>query len=278
MTVLTHVPDISKWQAQVDISRIGPAVILRAHSGRGVDPTLHTRQAQARQHCTVVGYYGYCVPDRDPISQAREMAAAVGKLKPGEFTAVDLEQGSGQQSARAEAYAAQLDRLCGGRAWLYSGLAFYQAHLARVKDRHLWIAAYRDYKQEPSLAHTLWQHTDGTNGNTHTTPGVGRCDCSVFHGSAADLRELISPTPAAKPATKPAVRPVRPPAGTPTWWTHPVKLGSREQEVASVARRLNVPLRVSFDLDLDTRVRYVQRCHHLAPTGVVDAPTAKAIG
>lgn len=264
MSTLLHIPDVSRWQSTVDMSKVGPAVILRAHSGVAVDSTFATRQAQARQHCTVIGYYGYVVANRDPIVQAREMAAAVGKLRSGEFCAVDLETGDGQQSARAEAYATELDRLCGGKAWLYSGLAFYQTHLAQVRDRHLWIAAYRD--AEPAMAHTLWQHTD-----SEAHPGIGRCDCSVFHGTAQDLHDLISPPPATRPAVRPA-------AGVPKWWTHPVKLGSREQEVASVCRRLNVPLRVTFDRDLDRRVRYVQQMHHLPTTGVVDAMTARAIG
>jgi hypothetical protein len=70
---------------------------------------------------------------------------------------------------------------------------------------------------------------------------------------------------------------VRPP-GVPRWWTHPTKLGDVAQEVASVCVRLKVPKRVTFDEDLQERVRHVQQAHHLHDNGVVDAATAKAIG
>jgi hypothetical protein len=64
----------------------------------------------------------------------------------------------------------------------------------------------------------------------------------------------------------------------PRWWPHDLKLHDVNQAVASVCVRLHVPQRVTFDVDLDNRVRYVQSAHGLPITGVVDRATAIAIG
>lgn len=184
-----HIPDLSKWQASVDFSKVGPAVILRVHSGRGVDSTFAERLPLARRYQKVRGFYLYLVADRDAVTQATEAAKAIGRLQPGEFCVVDIEVGSGDQKARAEAACATFDRLCGGRAWVYSGLSFYSTHLAGL-NRPLWIAAYR--ADEPtSPKHVLWQHSDA-----EPHPGVGACDCSIFHGTVDQLRALVTPSEA----------------------------------------------------------------------------------
>jgi len=202
-----HVPDISKWQASVDFSKVGPAVILRAHSGNGVDSAFAAREPQARAHQQVIGFYGYVVEGRDAATQGREFAAAVGKLRTGEFAVCDLETGSGDQSARAEAWCHAVDVAIGGHAWGYSGEAFDHDHLTHVSGRRLWIAAYR--AAEPTGPHALWQHTD-----SEPHPGIGACDCSIFHGTIQQLHDLISPpTIVAHATTSPT--PIAPPPPRP---------------------------------------------------------------
>lgn len=196
-----HIPDISEHQTTVDFTKVGPAVILRVHNGWRADNLFAQRLPAARQHCTVRGYYGYCVAGRDAATQGREMAALLGRLQPGEFCVVDLEEGTGDQSARAEAYARELDAACGGHAFLYSGAYFDSVHLTHVTGRRLWLAAYSS--REPAAAHSLWQHSDN-----EPHPGIGPCDCSVFHGTVQQLHDLVSP-PAPKPVVAPAPAPVK---------------------------------------------------------------------
>jgi hypothetical protein len=98
-----------------------------------------------------------------------------------------------------------------------------------------------------------------------------------IHGNAADVKAAAARlhSHATQQRTKPAAAR---PEGVPAWWTAPHKLGDVSQEVASLCKRLGVRERVTFDADLDNRVRYVQHVHKLPITGVVDAATAKAIG
>lgn len=200
-----HVPDLSKWQAKVDLSKVGPAVILRAHSGRGVDPLFKARQADARRFQKVRGFYLYLVADRDAGVQAAEAASAIGRLLPGEFCVVDVEEGAGNQAKRAEAACAVLDSMCGGRTWVYSGLSFYGQHLAGL-NRPLWLAAYRS--TEPTAPkHLLWQHT-----SSEPHPGIGPCDCSIFHGTVTQLRALVTAAP-----------PHPSGGGTPSWFVRTLR-------------------------------------------------------
>ncbi|MGZ4663731.1 MAG: GH25 family lysozyme [Frankiaceae bacterium] len=187
-----HLPDLSEFQTGVDFAALGqatPAVILRAHTGYRADHTFAARLPQARAHMRVRLFYGYCVADRDAATQARELAAIVGPLQPGEAFVCDYETSHGaDDSARATAY---LNALA-GRDILYSGDSFYTAHLTGVKTTGLllWDAAYR--YTEPTTQHFLWQHSDH-----QPWPGVSSaCDCSVFHGTADDLYRLVTPPPA----------------------------------------------------------------------------------
>lgn len=181
-----HIPDLSKWQRTVDLSLLGPAVILRAFNGTRADPTFAQRQREARIHQKVRGFYAFLIPDRDATQQGREAAAVIGRLQPGEFIVCDLEQGDGDQSTRAEAFCAEVDAACGGHSWVYSGESFAADHLRHVSGRLLWIAAYRT--KEPTGPHALWQHSDH-----EPHPGVGPVDCSIFHGTIEQLHALVTP-------------------------------------------------------------------------------------
>lgn len=198
-----HIPDLSKWQRDkdIDFSRIGPVVILRAHNGHGVDPTLKRRQVLARRYCKVVLYYGFMVKDRDPAVQAHEMAAAVGPLRKGEAFICDAEEGVGNQTPRVLKYLGAL----GGRDIYYSGLAFSQAHLKGIpKGVLFWEAAYRSVEPHGD-AHFLWQYTDKGR-----VPGVKvPVDVSVFHGTLGQLEALINPPAKAAPAPAKKPAPVK---------------------------------------------------------------------
>jgi hypothetical protein len=62
----------------------------------------------------------------------------------------------------------------------YSGRFFARDHGLAPVD---WIASYGT--AEPPEKHLLWQFADNFQ-----VPGVGRCDCSVFHGSIGQLAAL----------------------------------------------------------------------------------------
>ena len=190
-----HIPDVSEFQDRVDFAAVGPAVILRAHNGYRADHTFAARRADAHTHgLRAVGLYCYLVKDRDAAVQAHEAAAVIGRLQPGEMVWVDVEEGSGDQSSRAETFAREIDSACGGHAGIYSGESFLTDHLRGTYGRRIWVAAYRT--SEPTATHALWQHSD-----REPHRGVsGPCDCSIFHGSADDLRTLFGWPPATKPA------------------------------------------------------------------------------
>jgi GH25 family lysozyme M1 (1,4-beta-N-acetylmuramidase) len=196
MSSILHVPDISEYQANVDFAKIGPAVILRAYNGRRADRTFAARQPLARAHQKARGFYIYLVKDRDAATQATEAAGVIGKLEHGEAIFVDIEEGDGDQAPRFAAAYKVLKARCGGKVGLYSGRAFYAAHLARAHPDLLWLAAYGP--NEPSTPHLLWQHTDA-----ETHPGIGSCDCSIFHGTVDQLVARLSPSTPTPTPVKP---------------------------------------------------------------------------
>lgn len=195
-----HIPDLSEYQTSIDwptLAQARPAVILRAHNGRRADRQFAARLVQARRYAQVRLFYGYMVADRDAATQGRELAAIVGPLQPGEAFVCDAEEGAGDQSARVKAYLAALS----GRDVVYSGDSFAHDHLAaelKTSGLLFWDAAYR--AAEPTTQHFLWQHTDH-----EATPGVGATDCSIFHGTVQQLRDLLSAEPLhAQATTQPA--------------------------------------------------------------------------
>lgn len=194
-----HLPDVSEFQPDVDWAAVaahnGGAAIIRALYGTGhVDGAWYGGARRADAHAKgirVLGIYQYLTAQEAAAAQAAAFVRLVGRLAPGEFAVVDLEEGDGDQSARATAWLEAVDDGVGypgyHGSWLYSGEAFLGEHgllkLARA-GRRLWVAAYG--QAEPSVPHLLWQHTDAEE-----WPGIGRCDCSVFHGDVGALRDAV---------------------------------------------------------------------------------------
>lgn len=186
-----HLADVSEFQSNIDWAAYdSDAVVLRVHNGNRPDRSFDsTRLNAARKRCKVVGLYGYVVASRDAAEQGKEfaqtfLAASPNGLRPGEFVACDLEEGSGDQTPRAEAWCGAVERVLKKKCWVYSSSAFRTEHLAG-EARQFWEAAYQGL--EPHDHHVLWQHSDHEN---HA--GIGPCDCSIFDGSVVDLYNLIS--------------------------------------------------------------------------------------
>jgi hypothetical protein len=212
-------PDLSEWNPGASLAGIkaanGGAVFLRGAYGADHPDLLFARYraGAASLGYPFVGIYHYVRQDQDITAQARAFLKILGKLAPNEVPALDLEEGAGDQEARANAWHAVVDEALGlaprplnERSWLYSGLDFAEtAGLAPIfaSARHTWVAAYGS--TEPSLGHTLWQSTNGTVGSNITSwPGTGKCDTNLYHGTLAELAALsgrYQPPAPAKPAT-----------------------------------------------------------------------------
>jgi hypothetical protein len=112
----------------------------------------------------------------------------------------DIEEGSGDLRETWRIWSAEVAGATGDEPWCYSGLNFAAAHHLAPVD---WVAAYQD--AEPSVHHVLWQFTD-----SFAVPGVGTCDCSVYHGTIDQLAAL------AYGGSQPTTHPVPGPSWTET--------------------------------------------------------------
>jgi GH25 family lysozyme M1 (1,4-beta-N-acetylmuramidase) len=193
------------WEPTPDFAGVmqqnGGAAIIRV--SYGIDHLDHcfTRNRQAAQHhgYAFLGLYQYILPG-DIAAQARAFCRWVGELAPSEIPIADIEEGSGDQSGRAETWFGIVDSALGlsplplpKRSWLYSGEDFLTHQLNQVctSGRSIWVAAYRD--AEPTLGHILWQPTDGTQGSRITRwVGAGYVDTNLFHGTLEQLAAAIS--------------------------------------------------------------------------------------
>jgi len=202
-----HLPDVSEFQPSVDWGKVveknGGAAIIRALYGSSHVDKMWTagRRESAHEHgVKVLGIYHYLTKDEDPLVQAEAFVRTVGTLRRSEFAVLDLEEGAGDQSARAKHWLdyvdAHLTYLGYRRAWLYSSDAFLggQLHEFLTKShRSIWAA---DYGARPNARHVLWQHTDGTHAvppdwHRQGWPGIGHCDCSVFDGTLTEFKALV---------------------------------------------------------------------------------------
>jgi GH25 family lysozyme M1 (1,4-beta-N-acetylmuramidase) len=223
----THLPDVSEFQPNVTwpqvVAHNGGAGIVRAHNGYRTDNCWYggaRRTAAEQAGCRVLGFYAYLPKEIDPVTSARALASVVGSLKPGQFAILDLEEGTGDQDPRAVAWLNECDRLLTypgyHGAWLYSGDNFYHVdNLMPIanSNRHTWVAAYG--QGEPNdVPHTLWQHS-----SSEAWPGIGACDCSIFHGDVAALEAKVwtnprgvshPPAPVPKPIVHTTPAPVAP--------------------------------------------------------------------
>lgn len=191
--------DISEWQSSVDAGAyLGggyQCIIARTHSGNRPDKMMPARRDYLRGFkFTGLGWYQYLVSSRDAAAQARDFIATVGTLKSNEWPILDVEEGSGSQTARAEAWFKVVDPWAGFPAMLYASDSFLKNQLsgsAYWGKRPIWIASYPysyspEPSKEPSQKHCLWQYSDRAS-----FPGLsGGIDASIAHYSASDFIAL----------------------------------------------------------------------------------------
>jgi peptidoglycan hydrolase-like protein with peptidoglycan-binding domain len=197
--------DISEFQSDIaDKAYLAwsKAIIIRAMYGdQHDDRAWYGGARRAALHAGGVrflGIYAYLVAGQDPVTQGEALVHMVGKLQPGEKLIADIEEGSGDLEETFRIWASVVGGSTGDAPWCYSGLNFAAVHGLAPVD---WVAAYQG--TEPSVAHELWQFTDA-----YQVPGVGTCDCSVFHGTIDELAGLAyggKPVPVPPPSPPPAV-------------------------------------------------------------------------
>jgi len=178
--------DCSEFQfdiADAAYLRWSKAIIIRALYGTRVDKAWFggaRRDALHAGGARFVGIYAYIRGDQDVTAQAKALISLLGTLRPGEKVIADIEEGDGSQQARWVTWAKTINASLGDPPWDYSGLNYAATHGLQPVT---WVAAYGT--REPDPPHQLWQFTDA-----FTVPGVGVCDCSVFHGSIDELAAL----------------------------------------------------------------------------------------
>lgn len=187
-------PDVSEWQGSVDwnafVSAGNEAAIIRAYAG--TRPDKYWPANRDNFHSAggrILGIYSY-ITARDVVSQASAFCDLLGSLRTGEFAICDLEEGGGDQAARAAAWRTTVDSRLGGKSWIYSSQYFYRDKnlaAAGFGANRTWIAAYRpDRPTWPD--HGMWQFTDRYG----PMPGIKTPhDASKFFGSIDDLADLV---------------------------------------------------------------------------------------
>jgi GH25 family lysozyme M1 (1,4-beta-N-acetylmuramidase) len=184
--------DVSEFQEDIDAGvyiRTGhTCLIVRAHNGNRVDNKWPARRDYLRRFPFVaLGFYQYLVDERASTNQARDFIQTVGPLRPNEFVACDSEEGSGDQTARVQAWLDIVDAHYGQTSTLYASESWFDAKLGGAARwrRPRWMAAYRS--TEPTAPHELWQ-----NSETASFPGMGTSvDGNIFHGTAQQFAQTF---------------------------------------------------------------------------------------
>jgi hypothetical protein len=194
-----HLPGVCEFQPNVDwrsvTQRNGGAAIVRAlHGGRHVDRAWYGGARRFEAHKSgvrVLGICQYLTADEDAVDQADAFVRLVGRLAPGEFAVVDVEEGAGDQLGRAQAWLERVDAglsypgYCG--AWLGSGATFCGDHGLMpivASGRATWVASHGT--SPPAFTHTLWRHTD-----RESWPGICACGCSIYDGDLDGLERTV---------------------------------------------------------------------------------------
>jgi hypothetical protein len=205
-------PDVSEFQAPASgnapnwsgiKSQNGGAAIIRVGYGNNhLDGMLVSNRSTIKGlSFSFCGLYQYLRAGQDVASQAQAFIGWIGpNLNPGEIPILDLEEGSGNQQARANTWFAIIDNAYGlnslplsQRSWLYSGQSFaVSSGLGPIfsSARRTWVAAYQS-SEAGLLPHTLWQSTNGIVGANRTNwSGCHFVDTSIYHGTLAELGAL----------------------------------------------------------------------------------------
>lgn len=145
------------------------------------------------------GAYDFFHPEKNPLTQANQFLAAVGKLEDGDLPhTLDWESTGGTSSATDRAnglvWLTQVEKVSGKTPIIYGSPAFLQALSldGRFTRYGLWLANYGvTCPSVPSPWSNTWQFWQ-SNGGT-SVPGMrGPCDTDVYNGTLDDLKKFIA--------------------------------------------------------------------------------------
>jgi len=203
----TYLADISEFQPDIaDAAYLAwsKAIVFRAMYGSAHDDAAwyggSRRAALHAGGARFIGIYMYLAAGQDGAAQARAFHQLVGAIQPGEVFIADFEEGShGLLTAWYNEMIALYGQQIAPHLWTYTGLNFGAAQGVLPVQ---WLADYTS--AEPASPHKLWQFT-----SAYPVPGVGSCDCSVFHGTIDELAGL---------ACQPAAASFHVSVAPPGWW------------------------------------------------------------
>lgn len=192
-----YLPDVSEFQSKTNPAGIksqnGGALIIRAGYGYAHKDLVFDKLRTASQKAGMrtIGIYHYVVASQDITTQANQFCAWVGKRAANEWCIIDLEEGSGNQLARANTWINIVSKKLGGFIAVYSGNAFISAHglTSLFKAGKGWVA---DYGATPTQPHFLHQYSNGTYAPIKNWSGAGNCDSNVYNGTLDQFVKLTT--------------------------------------------------------------------------------------
>src|SRR5215467_12295954 len=188
--------DVSVFQGVVnwDQARAGNSfAFVKATEGVGfVDAQFGRNWAEVKRVGLVRGAYHFARPDIGNTPQAEaDWFMSIVQPGPGDMLVLDLEVGSGDLSAWAQAFLDHIrDRLGGYRPLFYSFYSFLGTHglfVSSLAQYGLWLAWPDANGPLPSV--TPWPGAAFQQYGEGPTPGIqGNVDLDRFFGDAAALR------------------------------------------------------------------------------------------
>jgi hypothetical protein len=185
---VTYLADVSEFQPDIaDAAYLAwsKAIAVRAMYGDAHDDQAwYGGQRRALLHsggARFLAVYQYLAAGQPGAAQAQAFRRLVGAIRPGEVLVADAEEvGHDVLTGWYNTMIALYGQGIHPYLWTYTGVTFGQQQgLLPVE----WIASYS--AAEPATPHKLWQFTD-----SYQVPGIGTCDCSLFHGSIDQLAAL----------------------------------------------------------------------------------------
>lgn len=196
--------DISNVNGPVDWARVAKqgihAAFLKVTEGRTwVDATFDKHRTAAAKVGIHVGGYHFARPDHnDPISEARNFAHALGKIRAGELRPVlDFETPSHLTSSQlnrwVRSFNQEVKRLTGVCPIFYSYPSFISGmRLSKPVGCGLWLASYdrNDGKEHPFTVPAPWKKVVAHQFSSRCR--VGGCSGFVDLSSAKSINPLLA--------------------------------------------------------------------------------------
>jgi GH25 family lysozyme M1 (1,4-beta-N-acetylmuramidase) len=199
-------PDVSFYQADIDFSKIGKSVILRAGQNLWIDPKFEINRQQCVSRGINWGAYWFYDDRISPVAQADKLFSLFnsGQARPNMEIWCDWETSYGGQYSNISYVVQFMQRLellmPWARVGIYTGYYWFIANSNSttnvnqynyLKDKPLWLAWYTAYPNnvlipKPWIKADLWQY--GTPARGHEF-GVGtvEIDMNWFNGTVEEF-------------------------------------------------------------------------------------------